>query len=153
MSATATPGGRAPMAPAMPSGRRGPDRGSLSIMLTVLVLVTLAGGGLIVDGGRAMAARRHAANTAEAAARTAVAEQSITGGFDPEVAAELAIDHALRSGVAPADVEVAIRTGPLGDPEVVVTITERRAAVFLALGGTDVLTVRATGAATFVYAT
>jgi Flp pilus assembly protein TadG len=141
------------MAPAMPSGRHGPDRGSLSIMLTVLVLVTLAGGGLIVDGGRAMAARRHAANTAEAAARTAVAEQSITGGFDPEAATELAIDHALRSGVAPADVDVAIRTGPFGDPEVVVTITERRDAVFLALGGTDVLTVRATGAATFVYAT
>lgn len=138
--------------PTRRSGRR-PDRGSLSIMLAVLVLVTLAGGGLIVDGGRAMAARRHAANTAEAAARTAVAEQSITGGFDPEVAVDLAIDHAVRSGVDPADVDVTVRTGPLGDPEVVVTVTERRTAVFLALGGADVLTVRATGAATFVYAT
>lgn len=145
MSATATP--------VLPSSRRAPDRGSLSIMLTLLVLVTLAGGGLIVDGGRAMAARRHAANTAEAAARTAVAEQSITGGFDPEVAVDLALDHAVRSGVDPADVDVAIRTGPLGDPEVVVTVTERRTTVFLALGGTDVLTVRATGAAIYVYAT
>lgn len=153
MSATATPDGRAATTPVTGQNRLGPDRGSLSIMLTVLVLVTLAGGGLIVDGGRAMAARRHAANTAEAAARTAVAEQSITGGFDPDAAIDLALDHAVRSGIDPADVEVAIRTGPLGDPEVVVTVTERRTTVFLALGGTDVLTVRATGAATYLYAT
>ncbi len=129
------------------------DRGSLSIMLVVFVLVTLGGAALVVDGGRAMAARRHAANTAEAAARTAVAEQSLTRGFDPDTATALALDHAVRSGVDPGDVAIAIRTGPTGEPEVVVTITERRRAVFLALGGADVLTVRASGAATFVYAT
>lgn len=129
------------------------DRGSLSIMLVVLVIVTLGGGALVVDGGRTMAARRHAANTAEAAARTAVAEQSLTQGFDPDTARALAVDHAVRSGVDAADVSVAIRTGPTGEPEVVVTITERRRAIFAALGGADVLTVRASGAATFVYST
>lgn len=129
------------------------DRGSLTVMLAVLVLVTLGGGALVVDGGRAMAARRHAANTAEAAARTAVARTSLTDGFDPDRAVELAVDHAVRSGVAPGDVEVTVRTGPTGQPEVVVTIVERRTAVFLALGGADELTVRATGAATFLYET
>ena len=136
-----------------PSDRTPSDRGSLSIMLTVLVLVTLGGAALVVDGGRAMAARRHAANTAEAAARVAVAGQSLTVGFDPDTATARAIDHATRSGIDPSDVAVAIRTGPTGEPEVVVTVTERRTAVFLALGGTDVLTVRASGAATFIYDT
>lgn len=129
------------------------DRGSLSVMLTVLVLVTLAGGGLVVDGGRAMAARRHAANTAEAAARTAVSRSSLTAGFDPDRAVELAVDHAVRSGVDPADVDVTVRTGPTGEPEVVVTVVERRTTVFLALGGAEQLTVRASGAATFLYDT
>lgn len=129
------------------------DRGSLSIVLVLLVTVVLGGGALVVDGGRAMAARRHAANTAEAAARTAVARTSLTNGFDPARAAELAIDHAVRSGVDPADVQVTVRTGPTGEPEVVVTITERRTAVFVALTGADQLTVRATGAATFLYDT
>lgn len=129
------------------------DRGSLSIMLVVFVTVMLGGGALVVDGGRAMAARRHAANTAEAAARSAVAEQSLTQGFDPDVALSVALDHAVRSGVDAADVVVAIRTGPTGEAEVVVTITERRRAVFLALGGADEFSVRASGAATVVYAT
>jgi Flp pilus assembly protein TadG len=129
----------------------GRDRGSLTVMLALLVLVTLGGGALVVDGGRAMAARRHAANTAEAAARNAVSRTSLTEGFDPDRAAELAIDHAVRSGVAPADVDVRVRTGPTGQPEVVVTVVQRRIAVFLALTGTDELTVRATGAATFLY--
>ena len=129
------------------------DRGSLTIMLVVLVLVTLGGAALIVDGGRAMAARRHAANTAEAAARFAVAEQSLAAGFDADTAVAVALDHAQRAGVAAADVDVGVRTGPTGAPEVVVTITERRSTVFLALGGADELTVRASGAATFLYDT
>jgi Flp pilus assembly protein TadG len=129
----------------------GNDRGSLSIVLGVLVLVTLAGAALVVDGGRAMAARRQAANTAEAAARVAMARSSLTSGFDPARAVDLAVDHAVRSGVAPDDVEVQVRTGPAGAPEVVVTITARRTTVFLALGGAEELTVRARGAATSVY--
>lgn len=129
------------------------DRGSLSIVLMFVLVVTLAGAGLIVDGGRTLAARRHAANTAEAAARAAVAAQSLTDGFDPDDAIATARSHAVRSGIDPADVEVSIRERPDGEPEIVVTITERRQTVFTALGGVDQLTVRATGAATFVYST
>jgi Flp pilus assembly protein TadG len=125
------------------------DRGSLSIVMMFLVVITLAAGALILDGGRAMAARRHAANTAEAAARWAVATQSLSTGFDPDSAASLARAHAERAGVAPADIDVAVRYRP--EPEIVVTITEHRTAVFAALGGADDLTVRATGSAMYVY--
>lgn len=130
----------------------GRDRGSLSIVMMFLLAIALAGAALIVDGGRALTARRHAANTAEAAARFAVADQSIGGGgFDADVAVQLALTHAQRSGVAAEDVSVHVRTDLAGSNEVVVTITERRTAVFLALGGLDEMTVSATGAATFVY--
>jgi Flp pilus assembly protein TadG len=127
------------------------DRGALSVVMMFLVVVTLAAGGLIVDGGRALAARRHAANTAEAAARWAVATQSLSTGFDPDTAASLAHSHAERAGIAPGDIDVVVRYRP--EPEIVVTITERRDAVFLALGGADELTVRATGSAMYVYST
>lgn len=117
-----------------------------------LLAIALAGAALIVDGGRALTARRHAANTAEAAARFAVADQAIGGGsFDADVAAQLALAHAQRSGVAAEDVSVDVRTNLAGGTEVVVTITERRTAVFLVLGGLDEMTVSATGAATFAY--
>lgn len=127
------------------------DRGVLSVMMMFLVLVCLAGAALVVDGGRALTARRHAANTAEAAARSAIASQSLTAGFDADAAAQVARSHAERSGVAPNDVAVEVRYDP--EPEVLVTITERRTTVFLVLGGAEVMTVSATGSATFVYAT
>ena len=92
-------------APRTPADR---DRGSLSIVMMFLMIIVLAGAALIVDGGRAMTARRHAANTAEAAARSAVANQSLTGGFDPAAAAARARSHAQRSGIASADIQVAI---------------------------------------------
>ncbi len=127
------------------------DRGSVTVVATILIVVVLAGAALVVDGGRALAARRHAANTAEAAARAAVADQSLADGFDHDEAAATARSFARRAGVAADDVDIAFRTGPTGEPEIVVTITEHRTTVFLVLGGADDLTVRAAGAATFVY--
>ncbi|MEK7424563.1 MAG: pilus assembly protein TadG-related protein [Actinomycetota bacterium] len=127
------------------------DRGSLTIISMFLLVIALSGAALIVDGGRALAARRHAANTAEAAARFAVADQSLTGGFDENLAVAVARSHAQRSGVDAGDVTVAIRTDQAGRPEVVVTVTEHPTTVFLVLGGRADMTVRATGAATFVY--
>ena len=134
-----------------PDRRR--DRGSLSIVLMLVVVIALGGGALIVDGGRAMAARRHAANTAEAAARFAVVGQSLSTELDEARAREAAISYATRAGVAPSDVAVAIRVDSEGQQTVFVTVTERRSAVFLLLGGQDQLTVRATGAARFTFTT
>lgn len=128
------------------------DQGSLSVVTMFLTVIALGAAGLVVDGGRAMAARRHAAGTAEAAARFAITRQSLTIGFDPTDAVEVARSYALRSGVAERDIAVEVRERPDGRPEIVVTITERPAAVVLGLAGVESLTVHATGSAIAVYA-
>jgi Flp pilus assembly protein TadG len=122
------------------------DHGSISVVMIIMLVMVLAGAGLIVDGGRAMAGRRHASNTAEAAARAAVSTATPMSGFDPATARRAAIEYADRAGVAPADVVVEVATDAVR-----VTITERRRTVFLVLGGRSTMTVRATGVARVVY--
>ena len=95
--------------------------------------------------------KRRVSRRSRRPARSAIASQSLTAGFDADAAARVARSHAERSGVAPGDVVVEVRDDP--EPVVIVTITERRTTVFLVLGGAEVMTVRATGSATFVYAT
>lgn len=128
------------------------DRGSLSVVTMFLTIITLGAAGLVVDGGRALAARRHAAGTAEAAARFAITRQSLTTGFDPSDAIEVARSYAVRSGIDERDIAVEVRDRPDGRPEIVVTITERPTAVVLGLAGVESLTVHATGSAIAVYA-
>jgi Flp pilus assembly protein TadG len=122
------------------------DRGAVSVALLLLLVVALAGAGLVVDGGRTMAARRHASNTAEAAARAAVATATPVASFDPVVARRAALSYARRAGVPAADVKVVV-----GADSVRVTITERRTTVFLVLGGRSTVTVTATGIARVVF--
>lgn len=122
------------------------DRGAISVVLMFLLMIAFAGAGLIVDGGRAMVARRHASNTAEAAARAAVSTATPVSGFDRETARHAAIEYANRAGVATADIEVEV-----GVDFVTVTVTERRSTVFLILGGQETMTVRATGTARVAY--
>lgn len=110
--------------------------------MLLLLVVVLGGAGLVVDGGRAMAARRHAANVAEGAARAGASTVSPSTGLDPRRAAAAALDHATRAGISSADVRVAVS----GDT-VTVTVIERRRTVFLVLGGLTTLTVHATGSA------
>jgi uncharacterized membrane protein len=122
------------------------DRGDISVMAMVLLLMVFAAAGLIVDGGRVMVARRHASNVAEAAARAAVSTITPISDLDPVAARAAAFGYATRAGVAAADVEVVV-----GPQTVRVTVVERRRSVFLALGGVSVLTVRATGVARVVF--
>jgi Flp pilus assembly protein TadG len=122
------------------------DRGTITVVLMALVLVTLLGAGLVVDGGRAMTARRHASNVAEAAARAGVLTANPVDPLDPIAARRAAIAMATGAGVPAVDVAVEVH----GD-RVKVTITERRTAVFLALTGQSVLTVRASGEARLVF--
>ena len=135
-----------------PGSAHGRDRGSLSVVTMFLTIVALGAAGLVVDGGRALAARRHAAGTAEAAARFAITRQSLTTSFDSHAAMEVARSYAVRSGIADRDVAVEIRNRADGRPEIVVTITERPAAIVLGLAGVESLTVHATGSAIAVYA-
>lgn len=132
------------MTAATPSDER--DRGSISVILVFLVIIALGGAGLIVDGGRAMSARRHASNTAEAAARAAVSTATPVSGFDPTAARAAALRYAARAGVPASDVQVEV-----GVDFVTVTITERRDTVFLILGGAETMTVRASGTARVNY--
>jgi len=122
------------------------DRGAIGVLLCMLLVVCLAGAGLVVDGGRALVARRHASNTAEAAARAAVETGSPVGGLDPARATAAALSYAERAGVAASDVRVVVASRA-----VTVIVTERRATVFLILGGQQTLTVRATGIARVEY--
>ncbi len=122
------------------------DRGAISVVMVMLLAVVLGGAGLIVDGGRVMVARRHASNTAEAAARAAVATATPVSGFQRDAARAAAVGAAGRAGVPAADVEVVVA----GD-SVTVTITERRRTVFLVLGGLQTVTVKASGTARVVY--
>lgn len=122
------------------------DRGSISVVLVFLVIIALGGAGLIVDGGRAMTARRHASNTAEAAARAAVSTATPVSGFDRSDARHAALQYTRSAGLADADVQVNV-----GVDFVTVTITERRDTVFLVLGGQETMTVRASGTARVTY--
>lgn len=126
--------------------RDGRDNGSLSVAMVFLVLITLVGGGLLVDGGRALVARQHAFNVAQGAARAAAALSGPLTPVDASTARTAAIGYAQRAGVAANDVTVSTRNGV-----VTVTVVERRSAVFLALGGVQQMTVRATGVAELVW--
>jgi len=126
--------------------KRETDRGAISVVMMMLLVIALAGAGLIVDGGRAMVARRHASNTAESAARAAVATATPVSGFDRETARDAAVGYANRAGIATADIDVEV-----GVDYVTVTVTERRSTVFIILGGQETMTVRATGTARVAY--
>jgi len=117
------------------------EHGAIGIALAILMTGVLAAAALVVDGGRALAARRHAANTAEGAARAAVAAQ-LGRDIDSIVATEAARRHAGAAGIDVADVAVSVADG-----EVRVVVTERRRAVFLGIGGVEELTMRGEGAA------
>ena len=123
------------------------DRGSVSVGLVLMVLIAVAGAALVFDGARYLAAERHASNTAEGAARAAVATGSPAEGLDADLARQAAIDHALRLGVSAADVQVSF---PARDV-VVVTITERRSATFVRFTGSANLVATAEGRARLEY--
>lgn len=120
----------------------GRDDGAITVALMLLLVLTLAGAALVVDGGRVLAARRHASNVAEAAARAGVSTAGPLQAIDPNSAREAALDHAVRAGIAPRDVTIVVTAD-----RVTVTVTERRTTVFLVLGGLETTTVRAEGTA------
>ena len=122
------------------------DSGLTGIAATVMMLIVLAGAGLIYDGGRALAARRETINTAEAAARAGAATVTADGlSQDPARAATLAFLDA--AGISRTDVvEITITPNT-----VAVTLRASRDAVFGQLLGNDTIVVRGTGKATAAF--
>lgn len=119
------------------------DDGFTGVAATVMLLVALAGGGLIFDGGSALAARRNAINDAEAAARAGAAQIGFSG-LAPDAATQAARVHLLAAGVAPED----INSIDVDGNTVIVIVTARRDAVFTTLLGNDTIIVAGVGEAT-----
>jgi Flp pilus assembly protein TadG len=94
------------------------DRGSVSLLVVIMVPALLAAAGLVLDGGRQLEARRDAAAAAAAAARAAaqMTDQEAYGRrLDPALAAArgqtrlAALGHTGTVVVAPALVTVTVR--------------------------------------------
>lgn len=127
--------------------RRRGDRGSVSVSLTLLVVVVLAGGGLIFDGATYLAAGRHASNVGEGAARAAVATGSPDEGLSEAEARAAAIGHAVSLGVPASDTSVSFPSRTT----VVVTITVRRQTSLIQLFGSSTIAVTSTGQAELTF--
>jgi Flp pilus assembly protein TadG len=123
------------------------DQGSASVGLVLLVVIVIAGAGLIFDGARYLSAERHASNTAEGAARAAVATGSPSDGLQAADARQAAVDHANALGVPASDVSVSFPTRDT----VVVTITERRSTTFAKFAGASQIVATAQGRARLEY--
>ena len=88
------------------------ERGSVSLLVVIMVPALLMAGGLVLDGGRQLQARRDASGAAAAAARAAVElsePELFTGHLDPGLAqgravAELGVQGARGSAVVAGDV-------------------------------------------------
>src|SRR4051812_49718179 len=118
------------------------ERGSVTAFFVVIVFALLMLGGLALDGGRILAARRDASSLASAAARRGAQELdygAITSGraeLDParaEAAARAFLSQAGASGTASATAD-----------EVVVTVQVIQPTVLLRLVAISSRTVRAT---------
>src|SRR5437016_10541386 len=89
--------------------RAGDERGQVTAFVVVIMVALLAMGGLVIDGGYALAAKRRAVNEADAAARAGAqaldnATYRAAGTLNPDPATALA---AARTYLA--------RTGDAGD--------------------------------------
>lgn len=129
----------------VPTGWRD-DRGMTSIAAVLMLVVVLAGAGVVYDGGRALAARREAINLAEAAARAGATTVTAEGlRQDPATAA--AHDFLTASGVDPSDiVSITVTTN-----SVTVAVRSSTRAVFGNLIGNDEIVVYGTGEATATF--
>lgn len=122
------------------------ERGQVTAFVVVLMVALLAMGGLVIDGGYALAAKRRAITEADAAARAgsqalAIADYRATGSLAPDSDAAVA---AARAYLA--------RTGDAGDVtirgnEVMVTVHIDQPMTLLGIIGVGTMTLTGTGQA------
>jgi Flp pilus assembly protein TadG len=122
------------------------DRGLVGVAACMLIVLVLAGGALIFDGGRLLVAKREIINVAEGAARDATATAD-RGGLQERPAVAAARAHIAAAGVPSADI-VSITVTP---NRVTVTLRAHRTGVFTSLLGNETLTVTGTGTALSSY--
>ena len=123
-----------------PGSRSHDDRGMIGIAACLLIVMVLAGGALIYDGGRLLVAKREIINVAEGAARAATATADQIGLQEgPAIAA--ARTHIAAAGIPDSDVVSITVTAE----KVTVTLQASRGGVFTSLLGNETLTVTGTG--------
>jgi hypothetical protein len=122
------------------------DRGLTSVATVLMLVVALAGAGVVYDGGRALAARRDAINVAEGAARAGVSTITAQGlRQDPAIAA--ARDFLDAAGVPDADiVSITVTANSVN-----VVVRASRPAMFGTLIGDDEIVVYGSGEATATF--
>lgn len=127
---------------------RASEQGSATVFVVFLAVALLAGAGLVIDGGYALAARRTAMNQAEQSARVAADQLSVPGlrngtvQVDTGRARAAALDYLHAAG---ADGQVLVQ----GD-RVTVTVTGTYKPTLLSVVGVDEIPFGATATATSV---
>lgn len=122
------------------------DRGVSSIAAMIMLVIVMAGAGLVYDGGRALTARREVINVAEGAARAGAATVT-ADGLREDPARTAATQFLIAAGVQPSDI-VAITITPT---VVSVTLRASRDAVFGQLLGNETIVVLGNGQATATF--
>jgi len=128
--------------------RCGQDRGAAAVIVVLLTPVLFAAAGLVLDGGRAIAARQQAAGLAAQAARAGVDQLDVSALRDRGLDA---VDPAAARQAACAFVRAADPgagcQATVNGPQVQVTVSTRTSTVLLPLLGINVLHARSQGAA------
>ena len=126
---------------------RQPERGAVTVFVTILTVALLAVAGLVADGGRILAARREAGNVAESAARAGaqaidlrVLRQQNQIALDPSEATIRARDYLTAAGYR-GDVQADAQ-------HVHIVVTISRPTLLLGAAGIHDFTVSSTGDAT-----
>lgn len=126
---------------------REPERGAVTVFVTILTVALLSMAGLVTDGGRILAARREAGNVAESAARAGaqaidlrVLRQQNQIALDPNEAKLRASDYLETAGYR-GDVQA-------DTLHVHVVVVIKRSTLLLGATGFHDFTVRSTGDAT-----
>jgi hypothetical protein len=124
----------------------GDERGQVTAFVVVMMVALLALGGLVIDGGNALAAKRRAVDEADGAARAgaealAVSDYRTSGSLDPDpgLAVEAARDYLARAG---HDGAVRVEGG-----DVVVSVTIDEHTTILGIVGVRDLSMTGTGRA------
>lgn len=132
------------------SARTGADRGSLTLMLAVLMVVLLALSGLVIDGGRKLDLAGQAAAIAQAAARAGAGnvDRSAAYGSGSIAVSQAQAVAAARDYLAAAGYSGTVRAD--GSNAIQVTVTISRRTLVLSLVGIDSIRATATAVATLV---
>lgn len=124
------------------------DRGAAAVIVVLLTPVLFAAAGLVLDGGRAIAARQQAAGLAEQAARAGVDQLDVNALRDRGLDA---VDPAAARQAACAFVHAADPAAgcqaTVNGPQVQVTVSTHTSTVLLPLLGINTLHARSQAAA------